>query len=321
MQPVRLVLARLLARPLPPLIAAHVSQRIYSAERGMRDDYPFRVRSLSGSSFVGTTQDPHACMLAIHGYFDWRLQAVAAYFCRPGDTIVEVGANIGTETIRFADTVGPQGHVYAFEPDTSSLEQLRRVLDSAAIRHVVVIPAAVSDAAGTVTFCPSPNVREPGMGHIQDFARAGSDGGFRVECVSLDSYFEGKGPVHHMFIDAEGAEVMILRGGREILRRDRPVVVVEAAAEALKRLGFELSDLKAELESHDYRVYAIERFGLTEPIVGNYFRTCNWLALPPPLFGHARKLHRYLLWCGLLPCVRGLNPLTRRRDTTMGRSG
>jgi FkbM family methyltransferase len=314
MKPLRLALARFFARHLPPVIGAYVSRRIYPYERGWSDDHSFRVRAWSGSMFVGTTRDAHAHLFAIHGYFDWRLHAIAAYLCRSGETIVEVGANVGTETIRFADAVGPHGRVFAFEPDPSNLEQIRRMLLSGGIEHVEVIPAAVSDVAGSIAFSPSLDERESGSGHIQDGATAGSDAIIRVDCTTLDSIFTSRGSVHHIFIDAEGAEVMILRGGRGVLRRDRPTLVVEAQEAHLRRFGFGLRDLKAELESHDYRVYQIARVGLAEPQVDGFRPTRNWLALPPSLAGQASRIHRHLVRCGLLPCVRGLNPLTRRSD-------
>ncbi|MGP0063404.1 MAG: hypothetical protein ACLQGP_07385 [Isosphaeraceae bacterium] len=79
MKPVRLTLARLFARFLPPVIAQHVSQRIYPSENGWHDDYLLRVRAWTGSFFIGTTRDSHAHQFAIHGYFDWWLYAIPAY--------------------------------------------------------------------------------------------------------------------------------------------------------------------------------------------------------------------------------------------------
>jgi hypothetical protein len=99
-------LAQLLARPLPPVIAAHVSHRIYPHERGWQDAYAFQARARSGSLYAGTTRDLHAHAFAMHGYYDWRFLATAAFLCRAGDTIVEVGANVGTENEERAQLLG-----------------------------------------------------------------------------------------------------------------------------------------------------------------------------------------------------------------------
>lgn len=59
---------------------------------------------------IGTTRDFHLHVLAIHGYYDWRVLVIAGAICSQGDTIVEVGANVGTETLGFADIVGVGAH-------------------------------------------------------------------------------------------------------------------------------------------------------------------------------------------------------------------
>lgn len=325
MKPFRLTLARILAGYLPPLIAERVSQWIYSIDRGWTDAYQFRLRARTGSFYLGSTRDLCARSFAIHGYFDWRLLAAARYLCKGGETVVEVGANVGTETIGFADIVGCEGRVYAFEPLPSNSDQLRRAMSSARLSQVEVINAAVSDTPGHVTFVPGPE-RESGSGYISPDGGLGGDGSIRVDCVTLDSFFATKGPVRLLVIDAEGAEVAILRGGRQFLRRDQPVVIVEAQEHHLRRFGFDLSTLEAELQAHDYQVYELSRLGLTKARADGTQRTPtrralfdtpaswgrNWLALPPGLADQAGRIHRHLVRSGLLPCIRGLNPLAKR---------
>ena len=53
---------------------------------------------------------------AVHGYFYCTAWGITLAIFAPGDTIVEVGANVGTETIGFSDIVGRSGRVIAFEP-------------------------------------------------------------------------------------------------------------------------------------------------------------------------------------------------------------
>ena len=312
MKPFRLLLARILAHPLPPVIAAHVSLRIYPHARAWEDNYAFKTRARTGSVFAETTRDAHAHVFALHGYFDWRLLAAAGFLCRAGDTVVEVGANIGTETIGLADIVGSRGRVYAFEPVPDNAERLRRVMGETSLTQVEVIQAAVSDIRGTVTFTASPNERESGSGHLRTDGGTGAGNHFPVECLTLDEYLSSKGPVRLLTVDAEGAEVRIFRGAREVLRRDQPAVSVEAAEGALRKFGFGLRDLETELRNRDYQLYELAGFGLGKLRVEDTRRIRNWLALPPTRAREAGRLHRYLLRCGLLPCVRGLNPLTRR---------
>src|SRR5438093_3231254 len=109
-------MAQMTCRMLPPVVASRVAHAIYPFARAKRDAHPFVTHARTGSLFSSVTNDCHAHHFSMLGYYDWRQWAIATAVCRAGDVVVEVGANIGTETIGFADIVGPSGRVYAFEP-------------------------------------------------------------------------------------------------------------------------------------------------------------------------------------------------------------
>lgn len=308
MTPFRLRLARAVAAPLPPLLAARVSTRIYPPGKGWADAHAFRARARTGSVYHGTTKDFHAHIFAVHGYYDWRVLAAVRFLLRPGDAAAEVGANVGTETIGLADAVGKAGRVYAFEPVPANAELLRGVVRQAGLSQVEVVQAAVSDTAGTLTFAAPADERETGSGHLA----TGGDPGYQVECVTLDGFLAGKPPPRLILIDVEGAEVGVLKGAAGTLKAHRPAVIVEAGVTQLKRFGYGLGDLSDALAGHDYRVFGLSRYGLSEPRRDRTRGTENWLALPPDLVDRAPQLRRHMLRCGLLPSVRFLNPLCRR---------
>ena len=81
----------------------------------------------------------------MHGFSDWRNIVVASTLCRQGDVIVEVGANIGTETISFLDIVGPRGEVLALEPDPNLIERLLRNLSDADTTALKPLNVAAGD--------------------------------------------------------------------------------------------------------------------------------------------------------------------------------
>src|SRR5688572_17131794 len=107
-----LTAAQVICRPLPPPVAGVLGKRIYPLTEGRRDKLRFVRRSQTGSYFAGTTADFNAHQFAIRGHNDWRNWGIAKALAAPGDTIIEVGANVGTETVGFSDVVGASGRVF-----------------------------------------------------------------------------------------------------------------------------------------------------------------------------------------------------------------
>lgn len=144
MKPRRLTVAQKACRYLPPIISQRVRTWLYSYESAKQDDFTLIARALTGSRLEGTTKDVHFYPFCIHGYYDWRNSAVALALASKGDTIIEIGANIGTETITFADIVGARGVVHAFEPLPSNSERLRRAVELSRYKNIVVHECALS---------------------------------------------------------------------------------------------------------------------------------------------------------------------------------
>src|SRR4051812_1559833 len=65
---------------------------------------------------------------------------------RVGDTVWDVGANVGDYTAQFADWVGPEGHVYAFEPSRETGARLAAACAGRA--NVAILPLGLSDRTG-----------------------------------------------------------------------------------------------------------------------------------------------------------------------------
>lgn len=310
-KPLRFALAQRLCRPLPPILAQRLRCWVYPRSRAFRDDWPFVVAAQTGSLLKGSTSDFHGYPFSVHGYFDWRNWAIARALCSRGDVIVEIGANVGTETVGFADIVGPSGKVFAFEPLPSNVAALKSTLRLNGQRNVTVLPLAVGDRAATSAFAIPPNKHASGSGFVlcQGDPRDGRT--IQVKCVTLDSLGEKIGPTRLVFVDAEGSEPAILRGGRTYVSRYRPDLVLEASPQLLARGGYRIDDLCTELAKLSYQAYRVSRLGLKKPAVCPTAKAANWLCLHESRLGAVKAVERSLRRCGLLPCLPGLNPLTR----------
>jgi len=153
---------------------------------------------------------------------------------RPGDTVWDIGANVGLFTFAAAGIAGPKGHVYSFEPDTFLVRILRRsaALPNPNAAPVEVVPVAVADGLALQRFHIAARARSS---NYLDGHGATQTGGIRedqtVMTVSLEWLAAQLPPPNVLKIDAEGAEGRILSAGAEVLRRYQPRLICEVAGE------------------------------------------------------------------------------------------
>jgi FkbM family methyltransferase len=288
-----------------------VGSLIYPQAKAFADDVRFTVRALTGSSYCGRTSDFQGHPFSIHGYYEWRNWALAGAVCSSGDTIVEIGANVGTETVGFRDVVGSSGKVFAFEPVPANLEALRTLTLVNGWDNVQIMPWAIGEAEARLAFALPPHKHASGVGHFAASKDAGTAQTIEVQCRRLDSLIDEIGPAAAVFCDAEGAETMILRGGRQYLSRFKPVFVLEASPKHLARAGSSLGELHGTLQSIGYEPFAVGRFGLGPITDLLQPGTSNWFCAHRSMIHLVSRGSSAIARCGLMPCLRGLNPLCR----------
>ena len=164
-----------------------------------------------------------------------------------GDTVVDVGANIGVFTILAAKSVGETGRVIAIEPERKNLKDLRNNLKINGLKNVSVVPKGLW------------NRREKKKLYLKADARAHTLVGKsslgdaeEIEVDTLDNILEELGVTRVDFIkmDIEGAEIQALEGMERTLKENDVRLVIAAYHEVdvkptwktivpwLKQMGF-----------------------------------------------------------------------------------
>jgi FkbM family methyltransferase len=176
----------------------------------------------------------------------------------PGSVVVEVGAHIGTHTVRIGQLAGPWGRVYAFEPQRKIYRELHHNLALNGLTNVVALRMAIgSGATRVIEMNPTTPGNEGGTG-----VGAGGDA---AELRSLDSF--GFERVSVLKIDVETYENEVLDGAVDTIRRNRPVILIEimggtdletASPDVLQKIAVTRAKLEAlgysvnQVFKHDY---------------------------------------------------------------------
>lgn len=159
---------------------------------------------------------------------DEKEYALLGSFLKPGDWVLDLGANVGHYTMRMSALVGQSGRVIAVEPmpDTFALLAANTRLFEHA--NVSLLNVAVSDRLATVGI-ELPRFSEGLPNYYQ--ARLTTDNAkFSVLTLPIDA-LSLPVKVSLAKIDVEGHELPVLQGMRRLLERDHPVLIVETGAQ------------------------------------------------------------------------------------------
>jgi FkbM family methyltransferase len=161
-----------------------------------------------------------------------------------GDWVVDVGANVGIYAVRLSQLVGSSGRVLAFEPVAETFDLLASNISVAGAHNVSLFNVAVSSKIG-VAGMSLPRFAT-GLTNYYMAALTERGGEFEVLTIPLDALMPSK-RISFVKIDVEGHELQALLGMRELLRRDRPRLVVEGrsdeVAALLQGLGYQFVEL------------------------------------------------------------------------------
>jgi FkbM family methyltransferase len=184
------------------------------------------------------------------------VQAAFKKVIRPGDVVLDIGANFGLHTLLGAQIIGPAGRVFAFEPAAANLHLLRRNVRLNGFQdRVSIIPSAVSDS--TQAQLPF-SIPSAGLSVTAFLATEGNGSTTHmVPNVRLDDYRDLLRPARFIKIDVEGAELGVLKGAEGLVSSDRPVILAEVHVYAFEKFGTSLDRWRQCVERLGYRETAL----------------------------------------------------------------
>ncbi len=144
-----------------------------------------------------------------------------------GDHVIDIGGYVGYITMWCADAVGPNGRVTTFEPTPENAASIERSAEANGFHHVEVVTMAVSDRSGNAKL--GVTLEEGGRpSSTSALGSSANEGAIEVRTTTLDSFVgDDVSRVDLVKIDVEGAELNVLAGMEKVLKRFRPVLVIE----------------------------------------------------------------------------------------------
>lgn len=207
----------------------------------------------------------------LFGITERHLQRAIRKYVNQGDTVYDVGANIGYVSLSLSMCVGHSGKVYAFEPLPENLARLLKGIEASRKENITVLDFAASNAKGTTLIRTTGNHSMASLVWHRDDPAA-TERLIRTECI--DEWVKSGDLPTPTFvkIDVEGAEGYVIQGMKHTIAAALPIIFIECSDagreitwQVLKELGYRCeSAVTGE---------SVEEFG--------GYRHADYLWLPP----------------------------------------
>ena len=215
------------------------------------------IETVSGLNFALDLSDYFNCMM-FYGVFGSQLVRLLTALAKTGDSVIDVGAQLGYISGHLARLVGPQGRVHSFEPDPNAIARLRASVEANAQDWIKVFPIAAGRSEGEIDFYVSPTL---GWSTALSDTHLTGLSQIKVRCASIDGLAaadEIKRPVSIVKIDVEGYESSVLDGMKQLMSQDRPFVIAEINPELLNANHQTPGDVLARVVESGYRIYRLD---------------------------------------------------------------
>jgi FkbM family methyltransferase len=179
-------------------------------------------------------------------------------YLKPGDKVIDVGANIGDISLTASVCVGVDGRVWAIEPHPRIFHFLKANLALNYASNVEALNFAAGETSGDVTFT---NDRRDDMNRI-------GDGTLKVSLRRLDELVDCRDSIALLKVDVEGYEKQVFLGAKLILQHTN-CVYFEIGPRPLE-FGYSNSDLLQLLESEGFQLFRISSIGQLSKIQASY---------------------------------------------------
>ena len=172
---------------------------------------------------------------------------------KPGNCVVDIGANIGFYSSIFSRLVGNGGSVHVFEPDEQNFKYLKHVC--AKFKNIRFNKIAVSDSNGPIDLYTSRRLNTDN----RSYSFKGHGKIHKGKSVRFDDYIKDRFEVDFIKMDIQGAEYSALKGmERTLIKNNDIVLLMEYWPEGLKEQGVTVDMMTSFFEKMGMNIHVVE---------------------------------------------------------------
>jgi FkbM family methyltransferase len=191
-------------------------------------------------------------------------------FLTKESNVIDVGANYAYITHRFS-VLCPKGKVFSFEPIPFTFKVAKKIIKKLHLKNVELYQLGVGEKNEKIKFevpLQDFGAYSAGQAHItgrdnEIISKAGQYD-FKsyetVECelVKLDDFNKINVPIDFIKIDIEGAELFALKGMKNLILKNSPIIFMEINPHFLKAFNIEESELNLFFSEINYKIFTFD---------------------------------------------------------------
>jgi len=190
--------------------------------------------------------------LAINGIWEPLETNLVKNNLKGGDIVLNIGANIGYYALLAARLVGPNGKVFAFEPDLNNFKILKKNIEINNYKNIIPINKAVSDKTGKAKlYLSNENRGSHRIYEAEDMRKY-----IEIETIKIDDFFKDKNDkINFILMDIEGSEVAAFNGMKKILKKNKNVkILTEFWDWAIKKAGYDPKKFIEDISKSGFKI-------------------------------------------------------------------
>lgn len=195
-----------------------------------------------------------------YGYYEKELGDLLRKIVKPNDVFVDIGANIGYFSLLVAHN-SSSAKVVAFEPAADLYQKMKDNIALNKIENIMTVNAAVGKVNEEKELFISASDNLGMSSFVQPENYSGKKE--RVNVVTLDDWFKSSGlsKIDIIKLDIEGSEFAAIKGMTQILKEQKPILIVELNPETLSMFNLKSSEIRDHLNHLNFEGFLILRDG------------------------------------------------------------
>ncbi len=226
-----------------PDFLADVRQQILT-----RTNFGFNIfcdrRDVIGQTIIETGQ--------WEGLMSRTIQAILS----PGDCAIDIGANMGYDSLLMSQTVGATGSVIAFEPDHNNLQRLLNNIKNIEFKNVAIVSLALADIESLARI-EIANIENTGLSNLRHAESNAFSQPVLVSCLRNLMRLDEPIDISLIKIDVEGFEFKVIKGMGDYLNNVQ-ALTCEINHEFLKQCGSSAKELFDYMKENGFISFCAE---------------------------------------------------------------